>query len=476
MRMLPVQRVSRFQRERPEIWTLSKPMKLKFIIVILLLLSVMAMYFFLPDPNRLAIENLKDVVAYIQPEAYYVTDKVFDLRDSDAGQGTVALPKKFDIGQYKREPKFVRQEGYVGPESCKEGHAKYYEGFVQTAHYQTSALASAASIRGVFDEEESNMQTKVDGFRYKMTSEDDAFFQKILLDRNGETYEHKRRFDIVTGSGKIGQTYLYWEENSLYQLPVSWLAKSGWINSPNFRDGFADFARPIKEDCMTCHSTRVEYAHMQVNVADRQNIIFGVTCERCHGPAESHVNFHRENPDSKDAKFIVHPGDLPRERMNDICSQCHSGQSKNIQSQFNFRPGDSIHDFKLFPPKEIDSGGSVHTANQHPRLLKSKCYMGSDTMNCATCHNPHQQEHGKLELFSERCIKCHEPKDCGQFAEQGEKIASNCIDCHMPVKKDKGLKIETTATDLFPEVRDHFIRVDEEATQRVLDDWIQQER
>lgn len=450
-------------------------MKLKLVIIVLLLLSVMAMYFFLPDPNRLEVENLKDVVTYIEPEAYYVTDKIFDLQDSPAGQGAVALPRQFDSGEFKRT-RFVRQEGYVGPESCKECHAEYYEGFVQTAHYQTSAMASASSVHGSFDENENVMQTKVDGFRYRMTKEEDGVYQSILVDRNGETYEHKRRFDIVTGSGKTGQTFLYWEKDSLYQLPVSWLARNGWINSPNFRDGLADFARPIQEDCMTCHTTLMEYAHMQVNVVDRKNVIFGVTCERCHGPAESHVNFHRENPESEDAKFITHPGKLPRERMNDVCSQCHSGTSKSIQSQFNFRPGDSIHDFKMFPPKEIDSGGSVHTANQHPRLLKSKCYMESDTMNCATCHNPHQQERGNLKLFSQRCIKCHEPKHCGQFADQGERIASNCIDCHMSIKEDTGLRIETKSANLFPEIRDHFIRIDNEATQRVLEAWLKEEQ
>lgn len=452
-------------------------MKLKItIVVLLLLLCAMAVYFLMPDPNRLEIENLEDVVTYIEPEAYYVTRKIYNLKSTDAGQGVVALPRQFEVGRYKKNPNFVRQEGFVGPESCKECHAEYYEGFVQTAHYQTSAMASVDSIRGAFDEQENILQTKVDGFRYQMSKEDEALYQKVLIDRNDETYQHKRRIDLVTGSGKMGQTYLYWDEGSLYQLPVSWITQAGWVNSPNYRDGLADFARPIKEDCLTCHATRVEYAHKQINVADRKTMILGVTCERCHGPAESHVNFHRENPESKDAKFITHPGNLPRERVNDICSQCHSGTSTNLQSQFNFRPGDSIHDFKRFPPEEIDSGGSVHTANQHPRLLKSKCYTESDTMNCATCHNPHQQERGNQKLFSERCAKCHELEECGQFANHGERIKSQCIDCHMPVKQDTGLKFETKSANLFPEIRDHFIRVDKEATQKILDAWMQQEQ
>ena len=31
----------------------------------------------------------------------------------------------------------------------------------------------------------------------------------------------KEKFGIVIGSGRHGQTYLYWDEDELYELPVS---------------------------------------------------------------------------------------------------------------------------------------------------------------------------------------------------------------------------------------------------------------
>ena len=44
--------------------------------------------------------------------------------------------------------------------------------------------------------------------------------------------------DLVVGSGKIGQTYLYWRDGILFELPVSWLTGAQhWINSPGFPDG-----------------------------------------------------------------------------------------------------------------------------------------------------------------------------------------------------------------------------------------------
>ncbi len=446
-------------------------MKFKIALAIAaILIAIIAAYLLAPNGNNRSVERLENVVKYITPEAYLVSDRVYTLQNTEQGQRVALLPQQFDTGEFGSKPKFNRQEGFVGPDSCKECHSEYYEGFVQTAHYKTSAFANASSILGSFDPGQSEMKTKQPGFRYELAAEEGEYFQKLLVDENEKTYEHKCRFDIVTGSGNMGQTYLYWQDDFLFQLPVSWFAKSGWINSPGYPDGLANFARPIQEACMACHATLVKFADRRINLVEKEKMILGVTCERCHGPAESHVKFHRENPDADSAKFIVHPNDLPRERMNDICGQCHSGASATLQSPFAFRPGDSLGDFKRFF-KEPNSGGSVHTANQHPRLVKSKCYSESDSMNCATCHNPHQNEHGNLKLFSDRCMKCHEPKDCGQFPESGMQIASNCIDCHMPKEDDTDLEIETTTANIFPQIRDHFIRIEQKTSNKVLESW-----
>lgn len=446
----------------------------KFFLIVLALFVVAACVAYFAFEGSREVKDLNDVVLYITPEEYNNSDKVFTLQTTARGQRRALLPKQFETGSFTRDPQFVKQEGYVGPESCKECHADYYEGFIQTAHYHTSALADKSSILGSFSPGENVMKTKQPGFRFELVSKDNDFFQKLLVEQNGTTYEHSCRFDIVTGSGNVGQTYLYWQDEFLFQLPVSWISDGDrWINSPTYPDGLANFARPIGEKCLACHATNVEFAQKRENLVNRDhNVIFGVTCERCHGPAESHVNYHRKNPEADAPKFIVHPNDLPRERMNDICSQCHAGgESLLLQSPFSFRPGDPLGNYKKFRPHSGSVGG-VHTANQHPRLIKSKCYTETETMNCATCHNPHQDEHGNIQLFSHRCMKCHKMQDCGQFETSGERIKTNCIDCHMPKKDDTKLEIETEDEVIFPQVRDHYIRVDEDATQELLDAWL----
>lgn len=353
-----------------------------------------------------------------------------------------------------------------------------YEGFIQTAHYKTSSLPDSESTLGTFDKDQDAVTTKVEGFRYDVTCEGEDYFQVVKVDLDGETYEHKQRIDIITGSGNHGQTHLYWKGNRLYELPVSWFTSSGWVNSPGYLDGFADLARPIHSGCVACHATLFEEDKMTVNQFDRDSVILGVTCEKCHGPGKEHVEYHQKNPDADESKFIVHPDKLPRERMNDICGQCHTGKSQLKQSMFGFRPGDDIHDFKTFPKPSADGTtdtGGVHSANQHPRLLKSSCYQESSSMNCATCHNPHQQEHGNVQLFSKRCMECHEMEACGQFASSGQRIAKNCIDCHMPKRRDDATTMVVGDDRVFPEIRDHYIRVQRDATKVVLDSWAQEE-
>jgi hypothetical protein len=44
------------------------------------------------------------------------------------------------------------------------------------------------------------------------------------------------RFDMVIGSGVMGQSFLTWRNNKLYQLPITYFtAADQWSNSPGFQ-------------------------------------------------------------------------------------------------------------------------------------------------------------------------------------------------------------------------------------------------
>ena len=70
---------------------------------------------------------------------------------------------------------------------------------------------------------------------------------------------------MVIGCGEKGQTYLYWKGDRLFELPVSYWASLGWVNSPGYRDGYSDFDRLTIPRCLECHATYFESRQPPIN-------------------------------------------------------------------------------------------------------------------------------------------------------------------------------------------------------------------
>jgi len=284
-----------------------------------------------------------------------------------------------------------------------------------------------------------------------------GFWQNAWLRVDDQLYRQSERIALVTGSGNNGQSYLYWRDDALYELPVSFFRQVGtWVNSPGFADGSANFARPITGRCLECHSTWFEQVPDTINRFRPEGYILGVTCERCHGPALKHLQFHMADP-SPEPHFIVNPGKLPRDRCNEICAQCHSGEGVLKTPAFSFRPGQVLADHVTLSDKPSPNPG-IHTNTQLLRLQESRCFTGSGSLTCATCHDPHQNEHGRVDVISARCQKCHAVADCAKEPEFGAPIADWCGACHLP-------RVDTNDTHFFTRSRtvglgihDHLIR------------------
>src|SRR5690606_40297129 len=90
---------------------------------------------------------------------------------------------------------------------------------------------------------------------FRMVQAGGDFFQEAVESSGSDTTRTIERFDIVVGSGRKGQSYLYWRSDLLFQLPISHWTGIGWANSPGYRDGGANFNRPVPPRCLECHST-----------------------------------------------------------------------------------------------------------------------------------------------------------------------------------------------------------------------------
>ena len=99
----------------------------------------------------------------------------------------------------------------------------------------------------------------------------------------------------MIGSGQGGQSYLYWKNDGLFQLPVSYFTPAdSWSGSPGYNDYAENFKRTVTPRCMECHSTFAG-ALFPENIASnrfkKSAIIYGVGCESCHGPGKRHIDY-----------------------------------------------------------------------------------------------------------------------------------------------------------------------------------------
>ncbi|EMI20896.1 c-type cytochrome precursor [Rhodopirellula maiorica SM1] len=380
---------------------------------------------------------------------------------ADVGVEIPFPPGKIAKASTNTEP-VNENPGFVGPQSCRECHREKFESFIHTAHFQTSRLASPETVHGAFTEGRNEMTTREENVTFEMVQRNDQLYQRV--DFYGWRFEVPMQ--IVFGSAKMGESYLYWHGDQLYQHNVTYLTDPDrWVNSPGYVDGDAAYARPIPARCVECHTTYADFREER-NHYTPGSLILGISCERCHGPGREHVAYHQTHPDSREAKAITNPRQLTRQQQLDICGQCHSGTAPRKTTPFAFRPGDRVTDHFDMSKAHLDDN-RVHTSNQLNRLSQSKCFQESE-MTCADCHNPHQSERGNMRLFSQRCIQCHDAQACGMAEQIGERIVENCIDCHMPLRNTKKLRFETAAGKLFPPLRDHHVRVDELATEAYL--------
>ena len=105
------------------------------------------------------------------------------------------------------------------PSACRACHQKIFTTFVQTAHFRTSAEATAGTVKARFSEGHNLLRTGARGVYFVMEQRDGAFHETGVDSAQGT--RRTERIDLVVGSGRRGQSYLYWRSGLLFELPVS---------------------------------------------------------------------------------------------------------------------------------------------------------------------------------------------------------------------------------------------------------------
>lgn len=196
-----------------------------------------------------------------------------------------------------------------------------------------------------------------------------------------------------------------------------------------------DFTRPVAEGCLFCHSGTA--LHVPGTSNEYRSPVFSaesITCERCHGSAEKHINDPR-------AGTIINPAKLASTARDSICEQCHLlgvGRVLNPGKRFSdFRPGQPLEDVfttyvNVSPPGS--DAGKFKVISHVEQLARSTCARKSNgKLWCGTCHDPHNKPQEPAQFYRSKCLSCH----VANFAASHPGKDSNCIGCHMPRRDAK---------------------------------------
>jgi predicted CXXCH cytochrome family protein len=339
----------------------------------------------------------------------------------------------------------IRGKAYAGEKSCIQCHKDIYNSFAHNVHRNTSSIIGKDFLDSL--NADSNEFYYTDEAKVTVEKRHNGVFQIASVD--GRIVD-EQKFDVAFGSGEKAQTYAYWKGNKLYQLPLSYFkVQHAWMNSPGFPSNQIHYDRAILSRCLECHGSFIEkkiVANGSLAVEEQLNkgaVLYGIDCERCHGPAANHVAYHQQFPQEKVAKYMVTYSSLNKRQKLDMCGVCHSGNDQlTHKTTFAFKPGDTlakflIPSFGINPKEEIDVHGK-----QNQMLMASACYINSSALDCVSCHNSHESQSQTLMAYSQKCISCHEGTIHSETTldkTNGISLKENCIDCHMPAQPSKAI-------------------------------------
>jgi len=353
------------------------------------------------------------------------------------------------------EPVLARPNpGYVGPRVCAECHAARTAEFQKTRHYRACWSPEGGPMPDSFAPGHPFDSPRESGVRYESARTGREYLETVIRSGLGREERYPLRIDLIYGSaGGADEVYFTWKGDRLYELPAAWLHPTAEWGEQRYNHA-PDLTRTATTRCVECHNTWLAHFPGTENEYSREQAVFGVTCENCHGPGRDHVAHHRQHP-SGSGQAITHPGRLSRDRLMDVCAQCHSNAMRARGPAFSYRPGDPVD--MHFRTLTASGRENDHVADQVKYLRQSKCFQKSDSLTCITCHNPHKPAESARTAAA--CAKCHTSADCGEQKRLPVGAGGDCVGCHMPRYPRVGVNFATAGDRYVFPVRPHEHRI-----------------
>ena len=423
--------------------------------------------------------------------------------------GTIITNQRPDIpeDEVTNRPISIVEDGYVSSTTCKACHPAQYDSWSGSFHRTMTQVATPETVQADFDEV---TVSEVEGVPMRLERRGDEFWAEF--DDPGwegpasARPRITRQVVMITGSHHQN---IYWyatgHDRALNILPgvfllndERWVPRSSVVLSPPSQ-GVATLDGHWNAICIDCHTT---HGKTQFDTPFRSEPIssqsvdttvaeFGISCESCHGPAETHVDTNR-NPwrryamhlsDEPDTT-IVNPEELDPVRSSQVCGQCHSiwefynssDERVSSTSGLAYRPGDELRDtrFVAHPTTNANSAEMQQLLNTDPDfirgsfwsdgqvrvsgreyngLIDSPCFQNADTtqqsLSCFSCHTMHKTADDPRSVSTwadthqvsagmddnTACTQCHQEFTVDVSAHTNHGVnssGSSCYNCHMP--------------------------------------------
>ena len=362
--------------------------------------------------------------------------------------------------------------GYFGDGWCALCHAELVEAFAATPHGRAFMVDVDGAFAAALD---TGLVLALGGGEISLW-QDGAEVVAMLVDSEGVLLE----LPVIglLGDSDSQAVPLVALGDQRYPLPVAWAAASEaradhpcsqarlvpfeperWLDESGrlaFSGDAPDASASAERACLPCHVSGFALAEREDGGVDMSFEEAegwqddGVSCERCHGPGESHLY-------SMSPLDVVQPGLLDTARANEVCAQCHSrteGLHSGLPHPFGeerpFQPGEVLADTTASASESWSSGAAAAGHMQADELLDAAHGPTGANLRCVDCHEVHgeQGRHGLLraELHDNAlCEGCHWDHsfdgDAWMVAEHmghrfydpsGAQEAGRCSHCHMP--------------------------------------------
>ena len=339
-----------------------------------------------------------------------------------------------------RIPGEARMGPFLGDRTCAECHPGQAAEHAGSGHSRTFRRAEVRGlVRRKFDGLEV-VDPEDPGVTWDFALRDGAFF----VDRTSREGTQSLPIDYAFGSGTHSTSFLTLDATvptrpSMLEHRLTYYAEPDAVGiTPGQKaEDREEYWTPIGNvfpatetlKCIGCHTSATSARERgRIDVA---TMIPNVTCERCHGSGQAHVDAI-ERGEEIDLKIANAPGAWTAAQQMRLCGFCHRHPDR-------------------FVPDAISVENPELVRHQPVGLMQSPCYLKSrGELSCNTCHDPHTKTSTDDSMYIAACLSCHswntahpDPRPCPISPVEG------CIECHMP-RRDAGQGYLLT---------DHWIRI-----------------